>query len=137
VIPVFQTKFTDRGEKGNCLAACIASILEVSLEEVPAIEELELHERASQLQALLFKHNKVCFDKPEGGPPHDDQYYITGYEVPSLPGIDHAVITKNGEIVHDPRGELKLELGVVRGYYLISDFFVRIMPPWGDIQFVR
>lgn len=39
MIPVFQTKFHSETTSGNCLAAAVASILEIPINLVPQFEE--------------------------------------------------------------------------------------------------
>ena len=54
--PVMQTKFTteDMTVHGNCHAACIASILELPLEDVPAFEDMG-HEWSNALSIFLVE----------------------------------------------------------------------------------
>lgn len=124
--PVFQTKFTDRGEKGNCLAACFASLLHLSLDQVPCFEDYDtVEERGNLISLLLIKHRCFWFGTRWGLPPKDNRFYLTSYQVPSIPGINHCVITRNHRIVHDPRGELALPLGELNGYYNIRKVRMR------------
>ncbi len=75
MIPVYQTV---HGPRGNCYAACIASILEVPLDALPA-------------RATL-----AAWDEPPAG-----------YGIASMRVRDnsiHAVVCLDGKIVHDPAG---------------------------------
>ncbi len=75
MIPVYQTV---HGPRGNCYAACLASILEVPLAELPAVVTV------------------ARWDRP---PP--------GYAIASVRVRDqsiHAVVCLDGQIVHDPAG---------------------------------
>ncbi len=73
--PVYQTI---HGPQGNCYAACVASILETSLEDLPPY---------------------VAVRRPNWEPP--------GYSIASVrvrDGSIHAVVCLDGQIVHDPAG---------------------------------
>jgi len=108
--PVDQTKFGF--EDGNCGAACIASILEIPLESIP-----NFHGEDPSDPKLYWKNvRKWCADKPfilisisisEGYDPKEflkDCWVIASG--PSPRGTKewhrHAVVWRNGEIVHDP-----------------------------------
>lgn len=92
--PVMQTVF---GENGNCMQACIASLLELPLEEVP---HFPIHGQFLALERYLRQ-----FDiQPVGFPvatirPYGVYYIGTGM---SKRGRRHAVVCKNLLVVHDP-----------------------------------
>ncbi len=75
MIPVYQTV---PGPRGNCYAACLASILETSLDALPARVTL------------------AAWDEPPAG------YSIASVRVRD--GSIHAVVCLDGTIVHDPAG---------------------------------
>lgn len=98
MIPVYQTIFDSK--RGNCWAACIASILELSLSDVPNFMDYEdfnekcddfLNKYGLYLIAFSVKDSKVI---PQG-------YHII---VGNSPRYDclHAVVGHNGKLVHDP-----------------------------------
>lgn len=124
--PVFQTKFGP--EEGNCFRSCVASILDVTLEDLPEFtpKDGQNHEWRVILNTWLLERGLsysefryYTFDKsllPDMG------FYIAiGY----APGSDfrhlHAVVHKNQEIVHDPHPDGKgidgkpVYLGFIRG----------------------
>lgn len=93
--PVYQTFF---GKEGNCMQACIASLLEMSLDEVPRFPI------TGQFLAMARFLNQ--FDiQPIGLPyergiiPFDCHYIVWGK---SERGLYHAVIYLGNNMVHDP-----------------------------------
>lgn len=114
--PVMQTRMTDTatGVVGNCLEACFASILEIPIERLPANRD-ELREALHQLgwQAV----------SKDGTPPSNDEFYIVSFTVPFAlhqgTHVQHCVIWRNGEVVHDP-SPMKPERVELTGYYLLA-----------------
>jgi hypothetical protein len=101
MIPVTQTKLHDpaNGVRGNCLAAAIASVLEIPIDEVPAFEEhydLPDDEWFDLLYDFLDGRQLEALytDRPPKG-------YAIAHGVGST-GIRHSVVVLDGEFVHDP-----------------------------------
>jgi len=101
--PVMQTKFGDK--KGNCFAACLASLLEISIEEIPDFfnkKEYWTKTCNDFLKTKGFCFVDINFDSSEMS------YWIlrSGYSIVtgSSPRHNclHAVVAYQGEIVHDP-----------------------------------
>jgi hypothetical protein len=102
---VFQTM---RGEKGNCFAACIASILEMPIEAMPVY--LGLPDQSRWLAVwreflyplgfgiAWFPHNPGSACIPPLG------YAIAAMHAPleGDPGNTHTVVCLDGRIIHDP-----------------------------------
>lgn len=66
MIPVFQTR-TTREEAGNCFEACIASILEVPLNEVPDFGAMVLERRPNWPEIVrLADEHRAALPWPEG-----------------------------------------------------------------------
>jgi hypothetical protein len=91
------------GPDGDCYAACVASLLEIDLDEVP---DLIGDRWASALRRWLAARD-LCIDfRPGDGRPLADQsdpprgYAVAGLRV--LDGSVHAVVCHDGAIVHDP-----------------------------------
>lgn len=124
MIPVKQTKFVfydDNGimvQKGNCFAACIASLMERNITDVLNVEELYvLPDWEIILQRWLNEHkwewrtdmNFNCFhdrlnyatedDMRNRYYLQDDYYLISGKTVRN---IQHLCIYKAGILIHDP-----------------------------------
>jgi hypothetical protein len=112
---VDQTKF---GEEGNCFVACLASILEVGLEELAEVERVYLHGAAEweaaefrlrpgiyrrilrEVNRVLVEDHKcilvtvsTMFGAPKG-------FAIAGG--PGGRGLQHGVVFEDGVMVHDP-----------------------------------
>jgi hypothetical protein len=119
--PVKQTRFTfgDKDEPpGNCWAACVASIFEVSLCEVP--DEAKFwkpgmkpqdswapHEK--EMLAWLYargyvfvtaKTNQIAIDGPVER--FQECYCILSGPSPRNPDQQHAVVSLGNKIIHDP-----------------------------------
>jgi len=106
---VMQTKFggsdAPEAEQGNCMAACLASIFECSLDDVPDFAgsimsggwffkaQKWLAERNLSLLMLPAKP----IDVPAG-------YAMAAVKSPTLPNPDdgHMVVVKGGKLAHDP-----------------------------------
>jgi hypothetical protein len=99
-----QTKF---GTEGNCYSACIASLLDMSLDEVPYFAE-----GAGQHDSGIFWERVFSFLEMNG---YDirffdydkhsislepDQFYIVAGKSPR--GYMHGVIYKGNQLYHDP-----------------------------------
>jgi len=114
--PIFQTKFGAPG--GNCFAACIASVFELdSAEDVPNFcydtpDGKDWMEAASNWCRERFGFGLFTVRAPEGAD-YDEQarymrnffarshaYMICG--VKTTRGVLHAVIFRDGKLVHDP-----------------------------------
>jgi len=107
--PVYQTRFGGEyalpEERGNCAQACIASILELNLEDSFDISQYGDGDFYDELTTWLNKkgYHMICFpyldinNKPLKMP----GYYIVG-GTQKASGIKHVEVAFNGEIIHDP-----------------------------------
>ena len=128
MIPAYQTVFGS--EKGNCFAACIASILEVPLDTVPnfcADLPSDWHAQTNQWLAKHYGLGLVTMQVEEGSDyddldmPRDCHHFISAK---TLRGdCYHCVVAKNGIVVHDPHPS---GIGLLPGdcYF---DFFVKML----------
>lgn len=100
--PVRQ-RIVGRPDEGDCLAAALASILELELDEFTGLNDAKEGEWWPLLETLLrrrgFKPVGVMNDAPGVAPP--------GFAVAVGPAAlhrekSHAVVTLDGEVVHDP-----------------------------------
>ena len=108
--PVHQTQFgpLDAVDVGNCYQACVASILELSLEAVPHfIAEGEPEVWWPQLTQFLEQYGlyPLCIAaesmRPDVlGVTLPRGYHLIGGNTPG--GSSHTVVGLNGEIAHDP-----------------------------------
>lgn len=99
--PVTQNKLVTDSTTGNCLAACLASIFECEIHEIPEFEEMHESEWFECLVEWLwskgrgFKEVYLTGEHPKG-------VYIGVGQSPRNPKNTHAVVVQDGEIVHDP-----------------------------------
>lgn len=133
MIPVQQTKVVIKNSKGemivrgNCYAACIASIMELPITEVPNVETLYHIDGSLWIEIMLaFTNSKgydLCSDNmlkrfhpnetggfdfsgtDENGKipeyyEYKDKYYLVSGLSPR--GFSHTCIYQNGKLVHDP-----------------------------------
>lgn len=102
--PVFQTVIDE--VRGNCLPACIASLLEWHIDDVPHFLDriTWLRQYQSWLGGLGYQFEKT-HEQPTSG------YYIAA--LPSvMEGRTHAVIASAGRVVFDPnpRSEISKDI---------------------------
>ena len=109
--PVMQTDFTF--ENGNCGEACVASILEIKLSDIPPLhnpnDPKDGHTYCKNMRKFLFKFglSYVDISMNEGHDPKDffkDCWVLaTG---PSPRATEdwhkHGVVWRNGKVIHDP-----------------------------------
>lgn len=112
MIPVTQTTFGER--KGNCFAACVASVLELPLEEVPNFccenwdgewyQAFKGWLRARGLDA-------ICYAVLDGGDEARAQIFRIACELRGVPwigsgpnpsGVLHSTVWLGDALVHDP-----------------------------------
>lgn len=98
--PVDQTKMSP--PDGDCFAACIASILELPLEEVPNYSQQG--EWWNEWDEWLFSRGLYILEVKRGD--DKDEEFVKGYHIitgKSHSGDwNHSVVGLNGKIVHDP-----------------------------------
>jgi len=89
-------------DRGNCFPACIASILEMEVEEVIQIQEYyDDADWSVQLGQWLFDNGYIWRNPTEGEDMTDKYVLVTG-KSPRHPDLTHVVIYQNGKMVHDP-----------------------------------
>lgn len=95
---VYQTRY---GEDGNCFQACIASLLEVGLEDVPDFANKYPYE-TSWKECQKWARRIGCATTWQ----LEDIKAYTGYYIASckVGELYHSVIAKEGVIFHDPLG---------------------------------
>jgi hypothetical protein len=100
--PIQQTKFGN--PEGNCLNACIASILECSIDDLPDLAEAERQNKNwfHVLNDYLKEqgYGIILIDSPVPICVPKDCYYIVSGK--SHRGLLHSIIHKNGERIFDP-----------------------------------
>lgn len=103
--PVLQDRF---GNVGNCFEACLASILNLELQDVPDLGSNDVYERNLarflETRGLIY----VLIDRPNELEKQMMQHMFAArvvyhvIEGTSPRGGPHACVGKNGLIVHDP-----------------------------------
>jgi len=113
--PVMQT--IKGGKFSNCLQAATASFFELDLSEVPNFKKFKKNYwKAFALFAEMLGYESLGYI--EGLPPEDGRYYMV--HVDFRLRVAHAVIWKDGKIVHDPYGTGEHQDDEITGYYQIE-----------------
>jgi hypothetical protein len=99
VTPIDQTKTLEEGLRGNCLAASVASLFDVSLSDVPSFEEMSDSDWKPALEGWALGFGRKLVKKRPGDFTVDEHYIAIGL---SDRGNKHATVGLNGRIVHDP-----------------------------------
>lgn len=101
MIPVFQRKLDD------CFAACVASILEIDIETIPALQPEDYENwhgylgRVGEFLADNFGLGLCGWQGAPALPPFG--YAVKLSEVERCGKMDHhAMVSCNGNVVHDP-----------------------------------
>ena len=108
MIPVFQTKFTKLTDddppqyitRGNCHAACLASLLECKISDLPPFEELP--DDGSWYFATLQALDKYDLDFSPCHVSLVQPYYAIGYGKSPRGNWGHSCVYFNGKLLHDP-----------------------------------
>jgi hypothetical protein len=112
VIQIDQTEFGE--PEGNSLQACIASILEVPIDSVPPTPDDLAWLR--MLAAKLYEFHLVQPLLVDSLPPWFTGYVIGYGKGPR--GLQHAVVMRQGELVHDPHPD-RAGLETLRGFLIL------------------
>lgn len=110
--PVMQTRYGY--PDGNCFAACIASILELELDQVPVISSAD-DDHWTRWQAWLRERGLMMITWPLHDPEGNLMWTPWGYgllactppgadrgDAPEDRSVGHSVVVYEGEVVHDP-----------------------------------
>ncbi len=101
--PAHQTKLhdPDNGVNGNCLAACLASLLEIPLDIIPKFEDMMVKNSEDWFEAFTDWLDRLGFTILTW----ESDTWLPGYYLASgmsERGNNHIVIYKGGELAHDP-----------------------------------
>ena len=117
---VFQTKF---GKEGNCFSACIASILELSIDDVPCFLE-DAGMWYFNYQQWARKHNLDLVGITEWGKETigfiPQVYSIVSGLGPR--GLQHSTVYFGNEMVHDPHPEEGGVKDITDWIYIVSKY---------------
>ncbi len=89
--PVFQTRF---GPDGDCYAACLASILEIAIDQVPVLGEQWTHDLRRWLESMGMQPMFFYGGNPKYG------YTIVGQHMPDR--TIHSSVWFDQALIHDP-----------------------------------
>jgi hypothetical protein len=113
MIPVFQTvKHNPPESYGNCYRACVASILEVGIDDIPPFETMAGFNDAGESGDEWWQVYTGWLSERglfESRHPVENGLVPKGYSIltgrsPRFPNTGHCVVALDGEIVHDPAG---------------------------------
>ena len=115
---IFQTVKWDNEVNANCFQAVTASYLEMNLDEVPNFCANRNRYWIEDFKEFIDSTKKYVSRGFEYTPPPLDGKFHIAYEwVNEKHG--HAVIVKDGKVVHDPMGRIMLNYNIV-GYFPIE-----------------
>lgn len=97
--PIMQTKFGV--DEGNCFSACLASILEIPIEQIPNFCVEYPSDWLNKTNEWLAGLGLVLVDFTVEGLPDYDTYWIASGLSPRLT-CDHSVVYHASAMVHDP-----------------------------------
>lgn len=133
--PVQQTILHDpaNGKTGNCIVACVASLLDMDIEEVPHFLEVGgAQQWRKHLSDWLLPRGlayveiwcaqKETYDWYLLEYLRDIGYYTLSGPSPRHQGVEHMVIARGDEIVHDPHPS---NAGLADGYRWIGFIVAR------------
>ncbi len=140
MIPVDQEFLHDptNGINGDCLRACIASILETSIENIPHfLRSGSAKDCNNELNLFLAKRGLFLLDVEYSGAKaildaniligHACYHLIAGPS-PRHKDLYHSVVGRNGDIIHDPHPS-RDNLGGTHKDWVISFLFPYIPIP--------
>lgn len=108
MIPVDQEFVHDpeNGQHGDCMRACIASILDLPREEVPHFAQLDAQGEGNfwLMLAEFCRSRGYSFVTVRGQVvwAEDDIYHVISGPSPRIKGGFHAIVGRNGRPFHDP-----------------------------------
>lgn len=133
MIPVMQTK---TGLRGNCYAACLASVLEIPLETLPGffseedegVDDQEITNRWwERVRAFLRPMGYGVLNMSFVDPEHWKALGWEGHAIvsgpsPRLENAHHATVWKDGVMVHDPHPD---QTGIKKAEFI--EFIYKIL----------
>lgn len=107
MIPVDQDMFYDPDaapgeQRGNCWSACIASLLELPLHDVPNFVQVHVDGGENWWAHTIRFLDDRGYGLWSAEPDEDDYVIATGVSPRGNGNVHHAVINRGGTMVHDP-----------------------------------
>jgi hypothetical protein len=117
--PIDQDIFINdpQGRVGNCLQACLASIMEMNLTDVPHFAAIPDDTWFEQMCNWIGDHG-YQFEDYDGLNESPHYMLVIGK---SPRGVSHAVVYKDGQLAHDPHPsragvtEIKWSAAIIKG----------------------
>lgn len=115
--PVDQIIHNPPEQIGTCFRACIASVLEIDVDDIPHLEKMMYYKKAGYWKGKFYKWAYdlgygVCEwelnfihsfdDYPDAIAIPSDEILIASGRSPRHDSANHSVVWKDGEILHDP-----------------------------------
>jgi hypothetical protein len=124
--PVFQT--ITRGTRANCWPACIASILELDLDDIPYVP-LSVSQEGGEWW-ICTKHvlEEIGIDIQPTFRISADNYYIKLISFNSKEFgkiVSHAVVSKGEKIIHDPSSSDADIMNILKEQY-VDIFYIEV-----------
>ncbi len=119
--PIMQTNITP--EEGNCFSACIATVLEIDISEVPNVRNdfawFQIMDKfVSKYGYGLLHMLRIDYVREDAGEWRKKAYIIATGNSPRHEDLTHSVVYQNDEMVHDPHPDGG-GLDEKPGYYII------------------
>lgn len=123
--PVHQTVFgdgSDGSEPGNCMSACLASVLDLPISEVPNFAAMGQNGYFDGIRNWLLARDLYIFETDEDpshnpGAPDYMNYIACGK---SSRGLHHSVVMSEGVVVHDPHPSNVGLVGAPNRFYILA-----------------
>jgi hypothetical protein len=121
--PVTQTRFYDPTQpvgrqRGNCLQAVVASLLDLPLDDVPNFVQIDVDGGRNwwdHLVGWLWDRGYAIYGDLVRQP---GEYYLASGPSPREQDIHHVVVYRDDELVHDPHPDRAGLLGVTNRWII-------------------
>lgn len=116
----FKKQTINDNKRGNCFSACIASLLEVEVEDVPNVNDMGNNWYQEFNKWLLSKHSCQMLDVII-----DSEYHMPSIPMiahgksMNFPDVMHSVLWQNGKMIFDPSPSNKGIDGEPKTYTLL------------------
>lgn len=132
---VEQRRWSPTDKLGDCFSACVASLLEIPLADVPVWSGSPDHAEGTWMHAVndwlrLRGYCLVVFKDENLGAPAPECFHIASGPSPGrTDGLTHAVVAYGDRIIHDPNHQ---QLGITeithRWFLVPTDWDHELMP---------
>ncbi len=120
MLHVDQTKFYSKelNTRGNCLSACVASILNMDIESVVDLSQCLTASEQIKLLDDWLKPFGLTLDIECKGSQFNEYRIANG---PASRGCHHSVVYFNEDLIHDPHLSREGLLDVTHYYHIVKD----------------